>query len=101
VNVVWIEAFCEAAPQGSSSAAARSLGYTQSAVSRHIQSLEAAYGVTLVDRVPRGAILTEAGQAVLGHMQALLRRVEDARSDVARCEQARPDGYGWGHSPPH
>ena len=49
---------------GSFSAAARELGMTPSAVSRHVTRLEAAIGGSLLQRTTRAFALTELGQAV-------------------------------------
>jgi DNA-binding transcriptional LysR family regulator len=57
---------------GSVSAAAGELGYTQSAASQQLALLERAAGVTLVVRGVRPLRLTEAGERVLPHAQAVL-----------------------------
>lgn len=49
---------------GGFSAAARELGMTPSAVSRHVSRLEAALGAGLLQRTTRAFALTELGQAV-------------------------------------
>jgi len=67
---------------GSFSAAARELGYTQSAVSQHIVALEANLGTALVTRRPVAP--TEAGQRLLEHAGPILLRLDAARADVAR-----------------
>lgn len=53
------------ATHGSYSAAATHLGVTQPTVGRQIAALESELGATLVERTPRGVVLTEAGQALL------------------------------------
>jgi DNA-binding transcriptional LysR family regulator len=77
-----LETFRTVAVAGSISAAARSLGYTQSAVSRQIGVLEGELGVSLLDRQPRGVALTAAGQALLPHAEAVLERLASARADL-------------------
>ena len=53
--------FARVARHGSLTSAARSLGVTTSAVSQQMTALEAECGVRLLDREPRGAVLTGAG----------------------------------------
>ena len=68
--------------RASFSAAARELGYTQSAVSQHVAALEADLGTTLVRRRPVAP--TEAGARLLEHAGAILLRLDAARADVIR-----------------
>jgi len=56
---------------GSLSAAARACGVEHSTVARRIESLEAAVGVRLFDRFPRGWSLTQAGHELLPHAQRM------------------------------
>ena len=73
------------AREGSFRRAATSLGYVQSAISQQIASLERAVGQRLVER-SRGGVrveLTEAGELVLQHSDAILARLKAAQADVA------------------
>jgi DNA-binding transcriptional LysR family regulator len=60
-----LRTFREIAQAGSFSAAALSLGYTQSAISRQVAALEAAVGHRLFDRGRQGVTLTSAGARLL------------------------------------
>jgi DNA-binding transcriptional LysR family regulator len=60
-----LRTFREVAQAGSFSAAALSLGYTQSAISRQVAALEAAVGHRLFDRGRQGVTLTSAGARLL------------------------------------
>jgi DNA-binding transcriptional LysR family regulator len=82
VEIVWLEVFREVARQGSFTAAAESLRYTQSAVSRQIAALESDTGSALFDRVPRGVLLTDEGRCLLEHAEAVLGRLDTARRDL-------------------
>ncbi|MEU7899676.1 LysR family transcriptional regulator [Nonomuraea sp. NPDC049152] len=82
LDVMWFEVFKEVARRGSFTAAGAALGYTQSAVSRQILSLEAEVGVALFDRQPRGVRLTEEGRCLLDHATAVLDRLETARCEL-------------------
>jgi DNA-binding transcriptional LysR family regulator len=72
------------AREGSFSAAAQRLGYTQSAVSQQIATLEKIVGVRLVERPggPRRVSPTVAGKLLLRHADALVARLAAAMADV-------------------
>ncbi len=77
-----VQVLCAVARHGSFSAAADALGYTQPAVSRQIATLEAETGATLVRRVPRGAVLTDAGRLLVDRGTAILGRLGDAEAEL-------------------
>src|SRR5215472_18070702 len=66
---------------GSFTAAAAELGYTQSAVSQQIQSLEQEVGRPLLERRPVRP--TQAGARLIEHAHRILMRVDVARSELA------------------
>lgn len=72
------------AREGSFGRAARSLGYTQSAVSQQIATLERIVGERLLERPggPRRVSLTEAGELLLRHGQAIVSRLSAAQADL-------------------
>jgi molybdate transport repressor ModE-like protein len=72
----------EVADHGSFSAAAESLSYTQSAISQQIAALEREAGTQLVTRGSRGIKLTEAGEALVRHADAILTRLADAEAEL-------------------
>jgi molybdate transport repressor ModE-like protein len=72
----------EVAQRGSFSAAAEALSFTQSAVSQQIAALEREAGATLVERNARGVRLTEAGEAVVRHTEAILARLAEAEAEL-------------------
>lgn len=67
-----LNVFREVARLGSLSGAAESLAYTQPAVSQQMAALERRAGMPLLDRTTRGVRLTEAGEALLRHAEAIL-----------------------------
>lgn len=71
------------AREGSLSAAARALGYTQPAVSHHIARLEEEVGTALLTRIGRGVRLTDAGSALVDHADVVFSRLDAAEEDVA------------------
>lgn len=66
-----VRAFLVAAEEGSLSAAARALDYTQPTLSRQVTGLEQALGVTLFQRGHRKLQLTDAGLELLEHVRAM------------------------------
>jgi DNA-binding transcriptional LysR family regulator len=79
----------EVGRQGSFSAAAAALAYTQPAISRQIATLEREIGATLVERNPRGVRLTDAGAALAAHTDAILCRLADAEAEVRAIGELR------------
>jgi DNA-binding transcriptional LysR family regulator len=77
-----LRVFREVARRGSISAAAEALSFTQPAVSRQIATLEREAGAQLLERLPRGIRLTEAGRVLLGHAEAILDRMTAAQTQV-------------------
>jgi DNA-binding transcriptional LysR family regulator len=77
-----LQVFREVASRGSFSEAAVALSYTQSAVSQQIAVLEREFGVPLLDRTTRRVELTDAGRALLGHAEDILRRVSEAEAEI-------------------
>jgi len=77
------------AREGSFGRAAVSLGYTQSAVSQQIQTLERLVGERLLERPggPRAVSLTEAGALLLRHAESIIARLEAAKADMAALAQ--------------
>lgn len=72
----------QVARQGSFSAAAETLGYTQPAVSRQIATLEAEVGTQLVRRVPQGAVLTDAGRVLVERAESILVNLASAEDEL-------------------
>ncbi|WBP91035.1 LysR family transcriptional regulator [Kitasatospora cathayae] len=80
--MAWLDVFRTVAHLGSFTAAGERLGYTQSAISRQIATLEAELGTPLFDRLARGVRLTEHGRTLLPHAEALLERLDTTRRDL-------------------
>jgi molybdate transport repressor ModE-like protein len=70
--------------RGSIAAAAREVGLTPSAVSQQLTILEREAGTPLLDRSPRGVLLTGAGQALVARARSILELLEEARADLDR-----------------
>jgi DNA-binding transcriptional LysR family regulator len=83
VSLVALRVFREVAERGTFTAAATALGYTQSAVSRQIASLERAAGATLLERRREGVLLTAAGQVVLRNAAGVLDQLDATARELA------------------
>jgi len=71
------------ASTGSFRTAASRLHTSQAAVSRAVARLERQLGVTLLDRGPRGAVVTPAGHGALAHARRIGTQVSLLRADAA------------------
>ncbi|GGB88331.1 transcriptional regulator [Knoellia flava TL1] len=71
------------ADEGSFTAAALSLGYSQPAISQMVRRLETRTGTTLVERVGRSVRLTEAGAVLARHAGPVLSALDAAEEEVA------------------
>ncbi len=84
IEIRHLAALEAVAEEGSFRRAATRLGYVQSAISEQIAALERIVGQRLVER-SRGATpvaLTEAGEVLLGHAQAIVARIKAAEADL-------------------
>jgi DNA-binding transcriptional LysR family regulator len=77
------------ADEGSFKGAARLLGYTPSAISQQIASLERIVGTEVVAREQGRKALgpTEAGRILLSHLDAIVARLHAAKVDVEKLER--------------
>ena len=62
---------------GSVTRAAEELFVTQPAVSAHLKMLEERFGLPLLERTPRGVVLTAAGEVVLHHASRVFGELDD------------------------
>jgi LysR family transcriptional regulator for metE and metH len=74
------------ATEGAMTRAAARLYITQSALSHQLAGLEEALGVSLFRRVPRGMILTQAGEKLLDCARLVLPTVREVRELVTGAE---------------
>ncbi|MBA2505568.1 MAG: LysR family transcriptional regulator [Thermoleophilaceae bacterium] len=89
----------EVAAQGSFSAAAEALSFTQSAVSQQVAALERETATTLVERGRGGVRLTDAGRALVSHADAVLARLADAEKELAAIKGLRGGTLRFGTFP--
>jgi DNA-binding transcriptional LysR family regulator len=92
VDLRQLRALRAVARAGTFHAAAAELGYTQSAISQQIASLERTVGQRLVDRpegrspaglTPTGRVLLEHAEAVFARLEAAAREIDDLRNGQA------------------
>ncbi len=72
--------FLALAREGKLTAVAKKLNVSHPTVARRVKQLEAAVGARLFDRLPDRFVLTPAGEALLGDVQAM----EDAAASIHR-----------------
>ncbi|MEV6287783.1 LysR family transcriptional regulator [Kribbella sp. NPDC051770] len=83
VSPTALRVFREIAERGTFTAAAVALGYTQSAVSRQVASLEKAAQAPLLERRREGVRLTPAGQVVLRSAARVLDELDSTARELA------------------
>lgn len=85
IELRHLQALEAVAREGAFGRAAVSLGYTQSAVSQQIATLERVVGERLIERPggPKPVSLTEAGELLLRHAEAIVARLAAAQADLA------------------
>lgn len=90
----------EVADKGSIRAAAESLAITQPALSRSIRSIENELGLKLVERGPRGAELTPAGNRLLSYARIIDANLTSAENELRglRDRSSRTEQIGFGMS---
>ena len=84
VDLRDLRSFVTVARHGSFTAAAKELGYTQSAVSQHVAALELAVGRSLLLRRP--VRLTPAGERLSEHAAHILLRLDVAHSELSLAD---------------
>ena len=83
--------FSVLASAGSLSAAARELGITTPAVSKHLALMESRVGVSLVNRTTRRMSLTPEGELCLEHARRILGEIDDME-ELLGLAKATPKG---------
>lgn len=93
MNMDWdkLRIFHAVAEAGSLTAAGETLHLSQSAVSRHIRSLEESLDATLFRRHARGLILTEQGELLFEATRSINKRLETA---TARIRDSEDEVFG-------
>src|SRR3954465_2111741 len=100
VTLTGLRVIREVAATGSFTAAAASLGYTQSALSRQGAMMEAAAGTALFERHARGVRPSPAGALLARHATTALAVLDSAEQELAGLRDRLGGGPGVGALPP-
>jgi len=82
-----IQAFQVLAKTGSFTETAKALHLSQSAISHSMKALEQNIGCRLFDRVGKKALLNQAGEQFLIHVERILQEMNQARSELRHLGQ--------------
>ncbi len=82
MDIKQLRYFIAIAEEGSLSAASGRLGVAQPSLSQHVIRIERELGVTLLERSPRGIVVTEAGEILLRHAREITAGMERCREAV-------------------
>lgn len=82
MDIKQLKYFIAIAEEGSLSAASARLRVAQPSLSQHVIKIEEELGVQLLDRSPRGIVLTETGQILLRHAREICQSMEVCRVAV-------------------
>jgi DNA-binding transcriptional LysR family regulator len=90
LSIADMRVLCVVADAGSISAASEIIGYSQSGISRRIAAIERAAGAELVERLPRGVRLTEAGERLRARAREVVATADRAQQELAAGRHRRP-----------
>ena len=86
MNLNHLAIFDAVAREGSITRAGERLRISQPAVSKQLKAFEDAFGVALVERLPKGVRLTEAGELLSGYSRRIFAMAEEAERAVAELQ---------------
>jgi len=81
-NADRLRHFLAVAREGNLNAAAKQLGLSQPALTKHIRKLEEEFGVELFTRHPRGMTLTQFGERLLRHAKLVEAELRFAEAEI-------------------
>jgi LysR family nitrogen assimilation transcriptional regulator len=91
MDIRQLKYFVAIAEEGSLSAAAQRVNVAQPSLSQHVIALEGELRVKLLERSPRGVILTAPGEVLLNHAREIIGAMEYAKEAV-RQAGSEPQG---------
>jgi molybdate transport repressor ModE-like protein len=83
-----ITTFIAVARAGSFAEAARRLGLSTTAASRHVAELEQTLGVTLLHRTTRSVRLTEGGSRYLSRAETIVNELDNLNAEISADERS-------------
>lgn len=86
VTIQQLRMLREVSIRGTIAAAAGELGYTPSAVSQQLSSVERSTGVAMLERVGRNVLLTDAGRELVAHADVVLAQMDAAAAAIERVQ---------------
>lgn len=86
VTIQQLRMLREVSIRGTIAAAAGELGYTPSAVSQQLSTVERTTGVAMLERVGRNVLLTDAGRELVAHAELVLRQMDAAAAAIERVQ---------------
>lgn len=89
ITLQKLKIFTLVCEQGSLNKAAQTLYLSQSAVSQHIQDLEASFGTQLLQRTPQGTTPTEAGDILLDYARRVQDLLAEAEGRIMQIDRAQ------------
>ncbi len=98
MNRNHLAAFCAVAEAGGFTRGAEALLVSQPTLSQQVAELEASLGTKLLDRLPRGTRLTEAGELLLSQARRISAMEQDAEQSVRELVGLGAGGWSWGRA---
>lgn len=86
-SILEAEAFLAVIDRGGFGSAARTLGVTQSTVSRRVSQLETRLGCRLLERTTRSLLVTPLGEQYAAGLREVIARLREVESEVTATSQ--------------
>jgi LysR family nitrogen assimilation transcriptional regulator len=99
MNLRTLRYFVAIADAGSFTGASSAISIAQPALTRQMRELEAELGVQLLQRRPRGVVLTQAGATFYGSARRILAEMSRVREKLALSQQAARSAVTLGAPP--
>nr|WP_111299107.1 LysR family transcriptional regulator [Paracoccus saliphilus] len=99
VDIRQLRYFLAIAEARSISAAAVAVGVAQPSLSQHIQRMEEELGLKLVDRSPRGSLLTQEGHVLVEHARRICDSLDRCVADMRELGGVIRGKVGFGMPP--